>query len=1432
MRTVEEFLSQLYGLEVKVWAEADQLRLRAPKGVLTPDIQAELKGRKAEILTFLQQAEQAASSSPHVIPSISREEALPLSFAQQRLWFLDQLEGSSIAYNMPSAVRICGSLDPSVLEQAINEVVRRHEILRTTFPAVDGQPVQQIAPTLDIPLNLIDLQSELGTSREPEAEQEEIFQQAVARESQWPFDLAEGPLLRVTLFKFAPQEYRLLSNMHHIISDGWSTGIFIRELTQLYAAYTAEQPSPLPDLSLQYADFAHWQRQWLDGEVLDRQLDYWREHLEGAPPFLDLPTDRPRPRVQTFNGGFEPFELEPDWVTQFQALSQQTGTSLFMIFQAALVTLLFRYSDQTDIVVGVPIANRNRRDIEPLIGFFVNTLALRTDLSDYPTFLELLTQVQQATLGAYAHQDVPFEQVVEDLRPERNLSYTPLFQVMFAWQNAYREPLTLPGLALTPIELERGTAKFDLILSLGEITTKTAAGSQTTITGGFEYNTDLFEAETIRRMIGHFKALLRGILTEPAQSIAELPLLTDRERAQLVGDWNNTQTNYPRELCIHQLFEEQAGRFADQPALIMPAVESSGGEAQQLTYQQLNARANQVAHHLRRRGVQPGQLVGLCAERSLELIVGLLGILKAGGAYLPLEPGYPAERLRFMLEDTQVSVLLTQQALVDQLSDQAAQLICLDADWPAIAAESVENLPNQVSPDYLAYVCYTSGSTGRPKGACIPHRAVVRLVKETYFARLDAAEVFLQFAPVPFDASTLEIWGPLLNGARLVIFPPHLPSLRELGQVLTDYQVTTLWLTSGLFHQMVDDHLEGLRSVRQLLAGGDVLSVPHVQKVFQELDGCQLINGYGPTENTTFTCCHSIGATEKLGQSVPIGRPIANTQVYILDDYLNPVPIGIAGELYIGGDGLAQAYLNRPALTAERFVPNPFNQEAGSRMYKTGDSVRYRPDGTIEFLGRIDNQIKLRGFRVELGEIEAILTRHATVQDTVVIMREDQLASGQRDKRLVAYVVSEADDPETWRQYLRQKLPDYMIPAEFVFLSELPLNPNGKVDRHALPEPAASGLMRVSEILGPRDPVEVQLNQLWSEVLQVEQIGLRDNFFDLGGHSLLAVQLVTHIEQEMTVKISPATLFQHPTIEQLAEAIRQDVADTGWSALVPIQPQGSRPPFFCIGGGLGAVSYLYPLARHLGNDQPFYGLQAAGLDGISTPHTGVEDMARHYIEAIQTVQPQGPYLLGGHSSGGRVAYEMAQQLQKQGQAVTLTAMLDAAPPIPAWKPNVIPQDEAAWLVRIAEILELSGQLNVSLAELHKLENTLRALDPDERLSYLYERLMSTNLLPIVSLNQLRNMVEIFKISWQVDYLPQDVYPTRITLFRAAETLDEDKSKVPEIWHEPTFGWEAFLGETVEVCEVPGNHLTMMTEPHIQVVASQLRARLQQTVIVG
>ncbi len=1058
--------------------------------------------------------------TPPVEP-VSRDEELPLSFAQQRLWFLDQLAPGNLFYNIPMAVRLTGELDVAALERTLNEVVCRHEALRTTFVTVDERPVQVIAPELILPLPVDDL------THLPENEREAAAQRLATEEAQQPFDLAQGPLLRARLLRLGEEEHIVVLTVHHIVSDGWSLGVLVQEVATLYAAFKAKEPSPLPELPIQYADFAHWQREWLQGEILEAQLAYWRQQLGGSAPILELPTDRPRPAMQTYQGATQTFSLPHSLSDSLKALTREQGATLFMTLLAAFQSLLYRYTGQEDITVGTPIANRNRAAIEGLIGFFVNTLVIRTDLSGDPTFEELLGRVREVALDAYAHQDLPFEVLVETLQPQRDLSYTPLFQVMFVMDTPPVEAIPLPELTLSPIEVQRGAATFDLTLSISDV-----PGG---LGGYIEYNTDLFDRETIQRLVGHFEAMLEAVVDAPDKPISTLPILTQPEQHKMLVEWNATAVEFQRGACIHHLFETQVKA--------RPGAVAATYQGQQLTYAELNRRTNQLAHYLQKLGVGPDTLVGISTLRSLEMVVGILGTLKAGGAYLPLDPFYPRERLAFMLGDSQVPVLLTQAHLEEWLPEHEARVVRLDADWTEIAQESTENPESEVAAENLAYVIYTSGSTGVPKGTMLQHQGLSNLtdVHRRNFGVGEGSRV-LQFSPFSFDASVWETFMALRNGATLCLAPQEqLVPGSGLAQLLREAGITVVTLPPSVLAVLPAEELPELKTV---ISAGEACTA---ELVARWSPGRDFFNAYGPTETTV--CPSMYRCQEDMVEVPPIGQPIANTELYILDKNMQPVPVGVPGELHVGGVGLARGYLKRPEMTAEKFVPNPFSQKAGSRLYKTGDLVRYRADGNIEFLGRIDHQVKVRGFRIELGEIEAVLGSHPEVQDGVVVVREDVPG----DKRLVAYLVprdGSEPTPGELRSYLKQKLPEYMVPSAFVTLEALPLSPSGKVDRGALPVPDKSRPELEQVYVAPRNEREQKLAEMCAELLGVERVGVYDNFFDLGGHSLLATQFISRLREAFRIELPLRILFESPTVAGLAEAIER----TADSETVPQAP--------------------------------------------------------------------------------------------------------------------------------------------------------------------------------------------------------------------------------------------------------------------------------------
>ena len=1027
-----------------------------------------------------------------------RGSPLQLSPAQKRLWVLQQLDPASPAYNLVAAVRLTGRLDVEALSAAVNDLVNRHEVLRVAFAEEDGMAVPRLNDQGSVKIEWYDF-SELGTQERAKA-----AASLQATETERPFDLARAPLLRLHVARHSAEDHTAVMVMHHIVSDAWSMDVFVRELGAAYAARSAGQVPAWPTLRLQYSDFAAWQQSWLESEEHEAQLDYWRSQLAELAP-LALPTDRPAPRTADFACGTQAFTLPPSTVAGVRRVAGEGQSTVFMVLLTAFQALLSRYTGQDDISVGAPMANRTRSELEPLIGFFVNTVVLRANLAGRPSFRRLLGQVRDTALSAYARQDVPFEDVVGALQPNRAAGEMPLFRVVFSVQPAARDALRMAGLELAPIPTESAVAKFDLLLTCEE--------GPDGIVGACEYRSALYDPSTIQRLVGHFSRLLAEAVNAPDTPVAELRLMDEPEETTVLRDWNATGRAYP-ETGIAALFAAQA---AAHPAAI--ALKFAGSE---MSYANLDVRANRLAHALRARGVVPDTLVPVCLERSLDLIVALLGILKAGGAYLALDPEYPAERLALLLEEADGPVAVTQSAFSGRLAEAypSVRLLCLDREAEEIGAQSSRDPGVAVGPEGLAYVSYTSGSTGRPKGVAVAHRGVVRLVRNADYADLGPLETFLQLAPVAFDASTLEIWAPLLNGGKLYIAPPGTPTMEDVGRWISEEKITTLWVTTGLFHLLVDEQLGALGGLRQLLTGGEVFSISHVRRLLQAHPSLRLVTAYGPTENTTFTSCQTIAEDDLAAGIVPMGRPIANTQVYVLDTFAKPVPIGISGEIYTGGDGVARGYLKNPAQTAERFVANPFGP---GRLYRSGDKARWRADGSLEFLGRMDQQVKIRGYRVEPGEVEAALRAERGVTAAAVVVRE---VEGR--KLLVGYVAG-AVSSEELRAGLASRLPAHLVPAAIVVLDSLPLNQNGKVNRAALPAPNLAPATETA----PATEAERAVATAWCSVLGLERVGRDDNYFSAGGDSITAIQVVSRLRRAGW-RAGVRDLFQWPSVREFA----------------------------------------------------------------------------------------------------------------------------------------------------------------------------------------------------------------------------------------------------------------------------------------------------------
>ncbi|HEY3973268.1 MAG TPA: amino acid adenylation domain-containing protein [Candidatus Sulfotelmatobacter sp.] len=1307
----------------------------------------------------LKAAEQIARSS-------TKES--PLSPAQERLWVLDQLHPRNPAQNIAGGMRFTEGVDRSALESALRLVVQRHEILRTVFRSVDGEPRQMVLPTSPVQLRVVDLRSS------PAPERPVHLLHLAQEEVRDPFDLAEEIPWRATLFGVSDNEHVLLVVTHRIVCDEISMDLLRREIALLYLAQadgkTPQQSSISPQCN----------------EIISRQtvstsdLSYWLQRLQGAPSSLDLPTDRARPPVQTFGGAKHSIRIEAALLRKLLDLAQEADVTLFSTVLAALGVLLFRYSRQHDIVIGTRVSGREQPELKNLIGPLENMLALRVDLSGDPTFSELLIHARDTVQQAFDHQDVPFETLLRELRLERDMSRHPLFQVMLTLKDVAANS-DLPAV-MSPFDVENSAEQLDLSVEL-------TVSDDLQIS--FSYNPDLFDAATIGRMAGHLRILLESAanersLNDASTRISQMPLLSEAERHQLLVEWNDTRVGYPRDVPLHRFIEDQVEKTPESIALVF------GSE--RLSYSQLNGRANQLAHRLKKYGVGPDVLVGVCAERSLELVIALLAVIKAGGAYIPLDPEYPKDRLETMLQDANPPVVLTQAHLLDRLPDGARNVFGLDRDWPSLQSESPENIPSEVNGKSLAYAIYTSGSTGKPKGVPNVHEGIVnRLLWMQEMYRLTARDRVLQKTPFSFDVSVWEFFWPLMTGATLVVARPG--GHRDpayLVNLIADQGITTLHFVPSMLNIFLEvGGLERCQGLRQVFASGEALPFELQQRFFERL-GAELHNLYGPTEaavDVTYWRC----TPDSERTIVPIGRPIANTQIYILDTTLQPVPIGVAGELHIGGIGLARGYLNKPDLTAQKFIPDPFNHSSEGRLYKTGDLARFLSDGNVEYLGRIDHQVKLRGFRIELGEIEAVLGECTGVLQATVVVREDNPG----DRRLVAYLIpapGQEFDLERVRKEVKDKLPEYMVPSRFVVVQEFPMTTSGKVDRKALPPPALERETSV-EIVAPRNELESKLAGMFANVLGLPSVGVTDNFFDLGGHSLLAGRLLSQVNEKTGRQIPLSALFRGATVESLALLIEQESEGENDPVVMEIQRgESSRLPFFAIvPPGEESLGYAM-LARHMGPEQTVYKIQGqTPVTRGKRPYSADEMRAltREYIAAMRSVQPHGPYCVGGLCDGTHIAEQIVLSLEAQGEELGLFAIFDT------W---VLQHSQRRWLWKIYYYGE-------RLREVKKKSLSQRVAS--------YKR---------VAANKVQNLVgaKSSRTDWQQAYWPEDFTPPR---FRAPVILFKRPNQPFYYIDDPQMGWGARSAGGVEIHKVDFHHAEILREPQVGIFGLELAAAL-------
>jgi len=1326
---------------------------------------------------------------------------VPLTDAQREIWLATQMgPAASAAHTESCMVHLDGWLDLTAMEQAIETVVNRHEALRATFsPRGD---YQQFSPSAAVEAPFLDLSKLERTERDAQ------LNNLLAEEGPKSFDLVNGPLFSFRIIRIEKDRHLLVFTVHHIACDSWSRDIVLRELGSLYSSNVKRERGSLPR-PMQFREHARWEEEQKQSPEAAATEKFWLSQFSGLLPVLDMPGDHHRPPTRSYKSRHHEHIISKQSGAEIKRIAAKNSSTLFAILFAAYEVLLYRWTGQEDLIIGIPAAGQNRVGSDDLVGHCENLLPIRSRLNGSQRFVDFLQSVTRTLLYASEHQGYTFGSLIRKLNLPRDSRRGPLVAATFNLHPPL-SGLDFAGLKFKISVNPRSHNNFDLDLNIVD--------QDSELRLECDYNADLFEAPTIQRLLGHYQTLLEGIVADPLRPVSSLPLLTENERKQLVVEWNDTASDIPWGACVHHLFEAQAEQT--------PTAVAVAHEDKRLTYSQLNHRSNQLARRLRRLGVGPDVLVGVYMERSLDAVVGLLAVLKAGGAYVPLDPAYPDERLRFVLEDANIQLLLTQQCLLPRLAGRGSRIMTLDLEWESISQESGGNPFSMVTPGHLAYVIYTSGSTGKPKGVMIPHAAFLNyVVTSSRDYELGPGDHVLQFASLSFDSSVEEIFSCLVSGARLVLRTDRM--LESASVFLTrceDWDITVLSLPTAYWHELTAAlDAEALRvpeSLRVVIIGGeralaDRLSLwqKHVPK------NVRLINSYGPTETTVGATAADLSSTptNDVAHEVLIGRPISNAQTYVLDRIGQPVLIGVAGELYIGGVGLARGYLNSPEVTAERFLPNPFSNDHGARVYKTGDLVRYSPNGNLECLGRVDDQVKIRGFRIELGEIEAVLSQCQGVNQAIVLVHE----ASPGDKRLVAYVVRdnahELSIPEL-RKFLKGQLPDYMVPSYFVTLAEFPITPSGKVDRKALPIPDISAIHPDNGYVPPRNKLEVQLTKIWESILGVGRVGVNDNFFDLGGHSLLVPRLHAQIQKSLKKTIPLSLLFQAPTVAGIAHFLRNGHHYHQWASLVPVQTKGNYPPFFCVHGYAG-----YPqLARYLGDEQPFYGL-VQGLDGKKF-YTRVEDVAAAYLRELRVIQPEGPYFLGGHSFGGMVAFEMAQQLGRCGEKVALLALMDTEQPSggPKLSPQTTPTRTRAipkvsmLCEKVLRHSETFRRLGGAQERAKHIRNLIKLTK--KRISRATQRAVCETYLALKQplpprlrtfyINEIL-FGELYESSAK-DYCPGE-YRGDVVFFRAATSADASECF-----------WRTLVAGRFAVFKVPGNHLAMLQEPDVQSLAEHLK----------
>ncbi len=1336
-----------------------------------------------QIAEKLQQTENKAID---LIPlkKVERPNKIPLSFAQQRLWFLDQLEPSNPVYNIPLAFKIEGKIEIAILQKAINSIISRHEVLRTRFIIEDGIPYQDIVEHLELQIQLIDL------SGEDEQSKNDRVHTKLKSDARHIFDLSMGPLIVAKIYKLSSFEHVLFILMHHTVSDGWSNTVFVKELNQFYSSSINNSDPNLSKLSVQYADYSVWQRDWLKNENYDRQLDYWKKQLNGELPTLSIYTDYPRPPIQSYSGNLIQFDIEKELFGDLSLLGMKENVSVFMIILAALNALIYRYSGQTDISVGSPIANRIRSELYEMIGFFANTIIYRNQFSDNSTFTELLQSVRETCLAAYENQDIPFEKLVEELKPDRDISRTPLFQIMLAYQEDKEEYELSSGLSLKPVYVDSGTSRTDITLHV--------FNSGTKLNCALEYSDKLYKPDTMKRFINNFINLLKQISKNPVQNISNVPAIETSELNRILYEWNDNKMIYPQGFTIIGLFENQVNKAPDGIAL-----EYDGKE---YTYSEINSRANKLAHYLKESGVVPEVTVGIFMNRNVDMIVGILAVLKAGGAYVPLDPNYPINRIKYILADSKAEILISNSNLEETLTDIKVQkLISIEKEREKIDGLEDSNPGSTANENNLAYIIYTSGSTGTPKGVAIEHRSAVALIMWAgNVFKKDELKGVLASTSICFDLSIFEMFVTLSYGGKVVLVENalHLSYLRPGSNLTLINSVPSI--ISQLIQQTTIPE-----TVKVINLAGEPLKQELVEKIYRSTSVEKVYDLYGPSEDTTY----STYTLRTPGGYETIGKPINNTQLYILDKNLQPLPQGAPGEIHLGGSGLARGYYEKKDLTKEKFIDNPFSK--GSRLYKTGDFGRFLENGDVQYLGRLDNQVKIRGFRIELGEIEKRLTKHPSVKEAVVIVKEIR----ENDKQLIAYTIPSDSNVgyEELKSFLKAELPDYMIPSFIVKLEKFPLTPNAKIDRKSLPDPADIKTVTGDNFVEPGDELELKLAAIWKKLLGIKKISIKDDFFKLGGHSLLAAQLFALIEKTLGKNLPLATLFKAPTIEQIANILRQENWKPEWSSVVPIKTTGTKPPIFLVHGAEGNVLLYKNLAYHLNEDQPVYGIQSGGLDGSDNIQPDIQIMAGNYIREIKTIQPEGPYNLGGYCLGGTIAFEIAQQLTASGDEVSLLAMFECynvkniSFPLPIYKKwihtlqnwgyqigNILMSGADGGMTYFNQKLSVEGsrfKVKFSIA----LSRVLNIIKDNNHLTYTHIK------------------VEKINHEAQANYEPKP-YNGKITLFNPKNYYLGLDNK--------SYGWKSLAKGGINIINLPVYPKGQLNEPFVKFLAEKLTVSLE------